>query len=65
MAGAKPRRGVAGKNTLRILGRELVEMHYLLTNPVLMDDSVLRNLLGGIRKEGRIPQIHTLCGYAP
>jgi hypothetical protein len=30
--------------------RELVEMHYLLTNPVLLDDAALRNLLGGIRK---------------
>jgi nucleoside-diphosphate-sugar epimerase len=56
MAGTKPRLRVAGKNMLRILGlfnplmHELVEMHYLLTNPVLMDDSALRNLLGGIRK---------------
>jgi nucleoside-diphosphate-sugar epimerase len=56
MAGTKPRLRVAGKNMLRILGlfnplmRELVEMQYLLTNPVLMDDSALRNLLGGIRK---------------
>jgi hypothetical protein len=30
--------------------RELVEMQYLLTNPVLMDDSALRELLGEIRK---------------
>jgi nucleoside-diphosphate-sugar epimerase len=56
LAGAKPRLRVAGKNLLRILGlfnplmRELVEMNYLLTNPVLMDDSALRNLLGAIRK---------------
>lgn len=56
MAGAKPRLRVAGKNMLRFLGlfnplmRELVEMQYLLTNPVLMDDSRLRELLGGIRK---------------
>lgn len=56
MAGTKPRLRVAGKNMLRILGlfnplmRELVEMHYLLTNPVLLDDSALRNFLGGIRK---------------
>ena len=32
------------------LMRELVEMHYLLTTPVLMDDSALHNLLGKIRK---------------
>lgn len=30
--------------------RELVEMHYLITNPVLLDDSALQKLLGGIRK---------------
>jgi hypothetical protein len=41
---------------LRLLGifnplmRELVEMHYLLTAPVLMDDSALRHLLGNVRK---------------
>ncbi len=56
MAGTKPRLRVVGKNTLRLLGlfnplmRELVEMNYLLTAPVLMDDSALRYLLGEIRK---------------
>ena len=57
MAGVKPRLRVAGKNLLRVLGifnpmmREFVEMHYLMTNPVLMDDSALNSLLpGGIRK---------------
>ncbi|MGI8959649.1 MAG: NAD-dependent epimerase/dehydratase family protein [Bryobacteraceae bacterium] len=56
MAGAKPRLRIAGKNTLRLLGlfnpimRELVEMNYLLTTPVLMDDSVLHHLLGAVRK---------------
>ena len=56
MAGAKPRLRSAGKNTLRFLGffsplmRELVEMYYLLTNPVILDDSALCNLLEGIRK---------------
>ncbi|RKH43283.1 NAD-dependent epimerase/dehydratase family protein [Corallococcus sicarius] len=45
-----------GKGMLRLLGlfqpfmRELVEMHYLLTNPVLMDDSALRGLLGPVHK---------------
>ncbi len=40
---------VAGKSMLRLLGlfnpfmREMVEMHYLLTEPVLMDDSSLEN----------------------
>jgi nucleoside-diphosphate-sugar epimerase len=56
MAGTKPRLRVAGKNTLRLLGlfnplmRELVEMNYLFTTPVLLDDSGLHHLLGQIRK---------------
>ena len=56
MAGRKPRYRVAGKTTLRLIGlvnplmRELAEMHYLLTNPVLMDDSALQALLGLLHK---------------
>ena len=52
MAGRPPKFRVAGKAMLRILGvfnpfmRELLEMHYLLTTPVLMDDSALRRLPG-------------------
>ncbi len=55
-AGRPPKFMTAGKGMLRLLGlfnpfmRELVEMHYLLTKPVLMDDSALRGLLGGVRK---------------
>jgi nucleoside-diphosphate-sugar epimerase len=47
---------VAGKTVLRILGlfnpmmRELVEMHYLLTDPLIMDDTALQALIGPIRK---------------
>jgi nucleoside-diphosphate-sugar epimerase len=54
--GGPPRLFVAGKNTLRLLGifdpflRELVEMQYLMTDPLIVDDSALRNLLGDIRK---------------
>jgi nucleoside-diphosphate-sugar epimerase len=50
--GAKPRYLTAGKTLLRLLGlrdpvmRELVEMHYLLTTPVLLDDAALQGLLG-------------------
>ena len=46
----------AGKTMLRLLGlrdalmREMVEMHYLLTTPVLLDDAALRALLGDIKK---------------
>ncbi len=55
-AGRKPRLVVAGKWMLRLAGlfspfmREMVEMHYLLTTPVIMDDSALKELLGGLRK---------------
>lgn len=47
---------VVGKTALRIVGlfnpfiRELVEMHYLVTNPVILDDSALQNLLGAVHK---------------
>jgi nucleoside-diphosphate-sugar epimerase len=56
LAGRAPKLRVAGKNMLRVLGlfnpvmRELVEMHYLLTEPVLMDDTALHRLLGTVRK---------------
>jgi nucleoside-diphosphate-sugar epimerase len=54
--GRKLRRRVVGKTALRLLGlvdrfmREMVEMHYLLTEPVIMDDSALRSLIGPIGK---------------
>ena len=47
---------VTGKTMLRLIGifsplmREMVEMHYLNTDPVLMDDSALHELIGPIRK---------------
>lgn len=47
---------VVGKTLLRLLGlfnpvmREFVEMHYLMTSPVILDDSALYALLGPIRK---------------
>lgn len=56
MVGRAPKIRVAGKPTLRIIGlfkpilRELVEMHYLMTTPVLMDDRALRQLLGNVHK---------------
>jgi hypothetical protein len=46
----------AGKWLLRGLGlfnplmREMVEMHYLLTEPVIMDDSALQSLIGPVVK---------------
>lgn len=55
-AGRKPKFIVASKTTLRIMGlfnplmREMVEMHYLLETPVIMDDSAIQALLGDIHK---------------
>ena len=47
---------VAGKTMLRLIGlfnplmREMVEMHYLLTDPLLMDDGALQGLIGPLHK---------------
>ena len=54
--GGKPRVMAVGKTLLRILGlfnpvlRELVEMNYLMTDPLIVDDSALQQLLGEIAK---------------
>lgn len=54
--GRRPKIRVAGKTMLRVMGlfnpfmRELVEMQYLQTNPVLMDDTALHALLGSVKK---------------
>lgn len=54
--GTKLKLRVAGKTTLRVLGlfnpfmREAVEMHYLMTDPLIMDDSALQRLIGPIGK---------------
>lgn len=55
-AGKKARRIVAGKWMVRAVGlidpfmRELVEMRYLLTDPLFMDDRALQRLIGPIEK---------------
>ena len=55
-AGRPVKMRIAGKWTLRVIGlfnplmREMVEMHYLLTEPVIMDDSALQKLIGPIAK---------------
>jgi nucleoside-diphosphate-sugar epimerase len=47
---------VVGKMMLRLIGlfkpfvREMVEMNYLMTNPLIMDDSALQKLIGPIHK---------------
>jgi len=54
--GRKLKLRVAGKTMLRLVGlfvpklHELVEMHYLLTDPVIMDDSALQRLIGPLHK---------------
>ncbi|MGF6899681.1 NAD-dependent epimerase/dehydratase family protein [Paraburkholderia sp. GAS348] len=56
LAGRGPKLMVAGKTLLRMLGlfnplmRELVEMNYLMTEPVVLDDSALTKLIGPIAK---------------
>ncbi|PQV51033.1 NAD-dependent epimerase/dehydratase family protein [Paraburkholderia sp. BL21I4N1] len=56
LAGRKPKLMIAGKTMLRVLGlfnplmRELVEMNYLMTEPVVMDDAALTGLIGPIAK---------------
>ncbi|MEX3899336.1 NAD-dependent epimerase/dehydratase family protein [Paraburkholderia sp. BR10954] len=56
LAGREPKLMVAGKGMLRVLGlfnplmRELVEMNYLLTEPVVLDDSALGTLIGPFSK---------------
>ena len=56
VTGKKPKLRVAGKTMLRIVGlfnpemREMVEMSYLHTTPVLMDDAALVRLLGDVKK---------------
>jgi nucleoside-diphosphate-sugar epimerase len=56
LAGRPPKLRVAGKTMLRVIGlfnpfmREFVEMHYLISEPVLMDDTALHRLLGTVQK---------------
>lgn len=55
-AGRAPKLMVAGKTMLRLAGlfdpvmRELVEMNYLMTEPVVFDDSALTALIGPVAK---------------
>ncbi|MFT4065639.1 NAD-dependent epimerase/dehydratase family protein [Paraburkholderia sp.] len=56
LAGREPQLTVAGKGMLRVLGlfsplmRELVEMNYLMTEPLVLDDSALTALIEPIVK---------------
>ncbi len=54
--GRKLKLRVVGKTMLRLIGlfvpimREMVEMNYLITEPLIMDDSALQRLIGPLRK---------------
>ncbi|WP_109478424.1 NAD-dependent epimerase/dehydratase family protein [Paraburkholderia sp. C35] len=56
LAQREPKLMVANKTMLRVMGvfnpllREMVEMHYLLTDPVILDDSALTKLIGPVMK---------------
>ena len=56
MAGRKPKIFAVGKAGLRVMGlfnplmREMVEMNYLQTSPVILDESALSTLLGTTRR---------------
>ncbi|AVP58989.1 NAD-dependent epimerase/dehydratase family protein [Pulveribacter suum] len=62
---------VAGRGTLRLLGlfsrlmREMVEMHYLLSEPLLMDDSALSQLIGPLRKTSYAEGIRQTLAAVP
>jgi nucleoside-diphosphate-sugar epimerase len=69
VTGRKPKIRVVGKTMLRLIGlfnpfmRELVEMHYLQTTPVLMDDSTLTRLLGGVKKTSYVEGVKRCIEY--
>jgi nucleoside-diphosphate-sugar epimerase len=56
IAGRMPRLFIAGPTLVRIVGifnplmREVAEMQYLFETPVILDDSALRDALGGLTK---------------
>ena len=63
---------VAGKTTLRVLGvfnrlmREMVEMNYLMTEPLIMDDSALQRLIGPLHKTPYVEGVRqTLAAIRP
>ena len=63
---------VAGKTTLRVLGlfnrlmREMVEMNYLMTEPLFMDDSALQRLIGPLHKTPYVEGVRqTLAAIRP
>lgn len=70
-AGTTLKLRTAGKTMLRFLGlfnpfmRELVEMNYLMTDPLIMDDSALQQLIGPIRKTSYRDGIRQVLAAVP
>jgi nucleoside-diphosphate-sugar epimerase len=70
LTGTPLRLRVAGKTVLRLAGlfnpmlRELAEMHYLLTDPLILDDSALQNLLGPIARTGYDQGVRDTLAFA-
>ncbi|MCC8401410.1 NAD-dependent epimerase/dehydratase family protein [Paraburkholderia sp. MMS20-SJTN17] len=69
--GNKIRLRVAGNMMLRLIGlfnpfmREMVEMNYLMTDQLIMDDSALQQLIGPIRKTSYVEGVRqTLAAVA-
>ena len=63
---------VVGKTALRVLGlfnrlmREMVEMNYLMTEPLFMDDSALQRLIGPLHKTPYVEGVRqTLAAIRP
>ena len=63
---------VVGKTALRVLGlfnrlmREMVEMNYLMTEPLIMDDSALQRLIGPLHKTPYVEGVRqTLAAIRP
>ena len=60
---------VVGKTMLRVIGlfnpfmREMVEMHYLQTTPLLMDDTALTKLLGDVKKTPYAEGVRQIIEY--
>ncbi|MDF3835369.1 NAD-dependent epimerase/dehydratase family protein [Cupriavidus basilensis] len=69
--GAKLKLRVAGKTMLRLIGlfnpfmREMVEMNYLMTEPLVMDDSALQRLIGPIHKTPYVEGVRQMLAAIP
>jgi nucleoside-diphosphate-sugar epimerase len=66
--GVKIKTFAVGKTALRLIGifdpllREFVEMHYLVTEPVILDDTALHELLGPIHKTSYDDGVRAIVG---